>query len=494
MSALQKINLGTAPEGRDGDTVRIGFTKMNANADVLATQAALTSATPITSNTAVLDSTHVGKRVVLRPSATATLTWPKASTCVADGVILVINASAFAITLAASPDDSFANPLALGAYEALLAATDGFNAWSVLMRGRSADSNERVSGNLSVSGNTSVSGTLSAGATTVSGLTSTGAVSSGGNLSFSNAGPRIQGDMSNAVVANRVGFQTTVQNGITIPVILPNGTGSIAGIGVYASSDPSNSSFGAFYAAGNGGEVHVEAGKTGSGAYSPMQFYTGGSLRVVITPGGSVLVGSNSFYNGAYGGQLQSASSLNLTRLFIGGFGTNQGYGAVFQSGNDAGPYALLFLNSSGSVIGSITTSASSTSFNTTSDYRLKENVEPLTGAIARLKLARPRRFNFNTDPTKRTVDGFIAHELEHVVPEAVSGIRDAVWHNVVLRDGVDPANVQPDDVVDVTTEIVPQQVDHTRLVPLLTAALQEAVARIEKIEQRLSSDYGEGI
>ncbi len=80
------------------------------------------------------------------------------------------------------------------------------------------------------------------------------------------------------------------------------------------------------------------------------------------------------------------------------------------------------FQNSSGTVVGTITTNASATSFNTSSDHRLKENVVDMTGAITRVKQLQPRRFNWIEDETNTLVDGFIAHEASTVVPEAVTG------------------------------------------------------------------------
>lgn len=152
MPVLQKINLGTAPDGKDGDTVRSGNVKVNANVDVLATQAALISSAPVTTNTVVLDNTYLGRRVTLQPNAAATLTWPKASTCGADSVILIINASAYTVTHAVQAGDSFVNAVTFAPWESALVTTDGVSKWSVLIRGRAIAAQEQVSGNLSVSG------------------------------------------------------------------------------------------------------------------------------------------------------------------------------------------------------------------------------------------------------------------------------------------------------------------------------------------------------
>jgi hypothetical protein len=123
------------------------------------------------------------------------------------------------------------------------------------------------------------------------------------------------------------------------------------------------------------------------------------------------------------------------------------------------------FYNANGN-IGSIRTSGSATSFNTSSDYRLKENVVPLTGAVDRLNQLQVHRFNFIADPDK-TVDGFIAHEAQAVVPECVTGTKDEV---------------------DADGNPVYQGIDQSKLVPLLTAALQEALAEIESLKARLTA------
>jgi hypothetical protein len=125
----------------------------------------------------------------------------------------------------------------------------------------------------------------------------------------------------------------------------------------------------------------------------------------------------------------------------------------------------IRFENGNG-MVGSITTSGTSTAYNTSSDYRLKENVVPLIGAIDRLQQIPVHRFNFIADPDK-TVDGFIAHEAQAVVPECVTGTKDEV------DDDGNP---------------VYQGIDQSKLVPLLTAALQEAIAEIESLKGRLTA------
>jgi hypothetical protein len=127
-----------------------------------------------------------------------------------------------------------------------------------------------------------------------------------------------------------------------------------------------------------------------------------------------------------------------------------------------------LFFNPNGEV-GSISTNASATAYTTSSDYRLKENIIPLTGASERVLQLKPSRFNFIADPDIQ-VDGFIAHEAQAVVPECVTGEKDAV------DDKGNP---------------IYQGIDQSKLVPLLTAALQEAIAKIETLEAKVAALEG---
>ena len=123
--------------------------------------------------------------------------------------------------------------------------------------------------------------------------------------------------------------------------------------------------------------------------------------------------------------------------------------------------FMIAFRNPNGEV-GTINTSGSSTSYNTSSDYRLKENAVAISDGITRLKTLKPYRFNFKTDAST-TVDGFFAHEVT-AVPEAITGIKDEVDEN---------------------NEPVYQGIDQSKIVPLLVAALQEAIGRIEALEAK---------
>jgi len=140
---------------------------------------------------------------------------------------------------------------------------------------------------------------------------------------------------------------------------------------------------------------------------------------------------------------------------------------------SSAGQNMVVFIRAS-SQVGSIETNNSSTTFNTSSDYRLKENQVAISDGITRLKTLKPYRFNWKVDPDK-TVDGFFAHEVT-AVPEAVKGTKDAV----ATEDSVS-LNIKQGDPIY-------QEIDQSKLVPLLTAALQEEIAKREALEARIAA------
>ena len=139
----------------------------------------------------------------------------------------------------------------------------------------------------------------------------------------------------------------------------------------------------------------------------------------------------------------------------------NSNYGRMNIHGNSSAGNALgLSFYNNGNNVGTIYYNTSGTSYNTSSDYRLKENEVSISDGITRLKSLKPYRFNFKVDPDK-TVDGFFAHEVTPIIPEAVTGEKDA------------------EDM---------QQLDYAKLTPLLTAALQEAITEIESLKAEVAA------
>jgi hypothetical protein len=157
----------------------------------------------------------------------------------------------------------------------------------------------------------------------------------------------------------------------------------------------------------------------------------------------------------------------------------------TYSRGSGVGGFGhLSFINGNGAV-GSVVTSGTATAYNTSSDYRLKENVVSLTSATARLNQLAPKRFNFIADANV-TVDGFLAHEVADVVPEAITGAKDAMRdeeYEVTPAVLGDDGNVVTEAVMG--TRSVPdyQGIDQSKLVPLLVATIQELEARITQLE-----------
>ena len=198
----------------------------------------------------------------------------------------------------------------------------------------------------------------------------------------------------------------------------------------------------------NGKELILDAdadSKIEVGTDDTMTFSVANSEAMRINPQGHLFLGTTSTFDG------------NIYQLEINQV-TNRGI--LLHTTGTSTNYAMIFQNDNGSV-GSISTNGSATTFSTSSDYRLKENVTANWDATTRLKQLNPIRFNFIADP-KTTVDGFLAHEVQTVVPEAITGSKDEV------DDNGNP---------------VMQGIDQAKLVPLLVKTIQELEARIAALE-----------
>ena len=136
-----------------------------------------------------------------------------------------------------------------------------------------------------------------------------------------------------------------------------------------------------------------------------------------------------------------------------------------------------------GGITGDISTTGSGVSYNTSSDYRLKENVDYTWDATTRLKQLKPARFNFIADETNTLVDGFIAHEVSSIVPEAVTGEKDGMTAEVLYVEADDlPEGKSVGDVKEASVPDM-QGIDQSKLVPLLVKTIQELEARITTLE-----------
>jgi hypothetical protein len=229
---------------------------------------------------------------------------------------------------------------------------------------------------------------------------------------------------------------------------LPNGQGSVLRWQGFDGTDFENMGYILVSADGqavaNGDAPSFMAfGTSADGSSNPTE-------RMRINSSGNVLFGTQGNPNG----------TSNYGSAFIdGGSGLRQ----LFQATSTTSTVSVQrFYNPNGNV-GSIQLGGSATSFVTSSDYRLKENVVAMTGALDRVDQLNPSRFNFIADADK-TVDGFLAHEVADVVPEAISGEKDAV---------------------DEEGNPIYQGIDQSKLVPLLVGAIQELRAEIEQLKNQ---------
>jgi hypothetical protein len=189
------------------------------------------------------------------------------------------------------------------------------------------------------------------------------------------------------------------------------------------------------------------------------------TTRMIIDENGSLRVGTT------------SALSQTGRATFVGtgnGLVTQVGNSSTaYQSTNTSGTsayYAAIWGNNGNtfSTCGTIQVSGTTTSYNTSSDYRLKENVQPMTGALVKVAQLKPVTYKWKSDGTDG--EGFIAHELAEVCPQAVSGEKDAL-----KADG----------------SIMPQGIDTSFLVATLTAAIQEQQALIIQLQADVAALKG---
>jgi len=190
-----------------------------------------------------------------------------------------------------------------------------------------------------------------------------------------------------------------------------------------------------------------------SNSLGALQIGVGGTERARITSGGDFLFGKTAT-DVTNPGAFFESSSLNYGRLnFV--KGTASGTGATAAC-------AFYYNNSA---VGSITNTSTATAYNTSSDYRLKENVQPMTGALAKVAALKPVTYTWKLDGSAS--EGFIAHELAEVCPQAVTGEKDSV-ETYTDEDG----NEQ--------TRPAYQGIDTSFLVATLTAAIQELKAIVD--------------
>ena len=264
------------------------------------------------------------------------------------------------------------------------------------------------------------------------------------------------------------------------------GTGTVSGItlGGTVTSTGNLTLTGTVNVNSPAGTLPIANGGTGTSSTTYCSLTSNVSGQLPIANGGTgsstlagagipTLTANNAFTQSSFGATTSAGSTQALVvRPNASGGGTtvglltqNNGTSTGMVIFTDSTGTRLSSYNFSGSEVGYITTNGSTCTLNNFSDYRLKENVLAFTGAAIRVKQLKPKTFTWIKNPSVGVAEGFLAHELQEVVPNAVHGAKDAV-----------DENNQPEY----------QGVDTTALIPLLTAALQEALSRIEALEAKV--------
>ena len=257
--------------------------------------------------------------------------------------------------------------------------------------------------------------------------------------------------------SQNVGFGTTspatygkfVSFGAYPQIVAAASSGNSAQIQIYSNGATANDfRIGQGYISNTDGIAFVS-----NQANAALVFRTNATEQARIDSSGNLLVGTTN----------SSATNTNGIAVLGPTGGTTISVGHINGTANGSSYYYMLY---NGTVIGTISQNGTTAvAYNTTSDYRLKENVTPMTGGLATVNVLNPVTYDWVSD--KSAGEGFIAHELAEVVPLAVNGEKDAV-----NEDG----------------SIKPQGVDYSKIVVHLVAAIQELSAKNDALEARLAA------
>jgi hypothetical protein len=210
--------------------------------------------------------------------------------------------------------------------------------------------------------------------------------------------------------------------------------------------------------------------KVGTNAGTPVVFETNGTERMRIDSNGKFLIGKTAPSSLTAGWELgtDGKGGANFTQV-----GTNEIFvwNNLVTTGN-----AIVDFRTNGTSKGRISWDNSNTTYATSSDYRLKENIAPMTGALAKVSLLKPCTYTWKADGN--VGEGFIAHELAEIVPDAVTG----------EKDGTKLVDIEDENgkVIGQETKPVYQGIDTSFLVATLTAAIQELNAKVTALEEQV--------
>lgn len=261
------------------------------------------------------------------------------------------------------------------------------------------------------------------------------AINGSGNVGIGNTDPSYRLEISSADTTAAIGYALRIR-----------ANAAAGGGAIQFTNDPVTAQYG--YIAGNTTEMRIAADGR------PLVFWTNNAERARIDTSGRVLIATTSAYSdGAIGTPI-----LQWTTL-VGARG-----GAVSRADATSNASHLAFVNPNG-LVGNISSTGTTTSYATSSDYRLKHEIAPMTGALTKVQALKPCTYKWNADGSDG--EGFIAHELAEVVPQCVTGDKDAV---------------------DADGNPIYQGIDTSFLVATLTAAIQEQQAMIQTLTARIEA------
>ena len=288
----------------------------------------------------------------------------------------------------------------------------------------------------------------------------TNKISANGTVAIGN-----QWNGDGTITRDSIGLYIGTTSGSTTTPIVQYQANTYPAAPGYTNSPPSVMLFSGF----SGGVTYNNFIKATPGA--GFSFHTGISgssfsdtnQRVTITSGGDLLVGTTSaLFSGA-----NRQFVVNNSGGYAAGFGNNNAGNETvcIQNADTTGTRRFVVFKAGTSGVGEISSNGSTTTYGTSSDYRLKENIQPMTGALFTVSQLKPCTYTWKADGSAG--EGFIAHELAEVCPHAVTGEKDAV-----NEDG----------------SIKSQGIDTSFLVATLTAAIQEQQALIQTLTDRITA------
>lgn len=285
--------------------------------------------------------------------------------------------------------------------------------------------------------------------------------------------------------SGNVGVGTTTPQGKldTAGVITSSSSGKYLNLGwsgsnsYIQSTDASFNAYSLLFYGGAAERMRIDSsGNLGVGTSSPLAklsvagdlYFQKGSSPLLATGDNNILrfgINQNEYMRLDTSGCLLIGTTTNYDSTYKQSIGIAVTGGTVFRNPTTGTHYPCAFQNPAGTFVGSIVATNTNTAYGTTSDYRLKENVQPMVGALDKVALLKPCTYKWKSDGSDG--QGFIAHELAEVVPDAVVGEKDAVNENGSIK---------------------PQGIDTSFLVATLTAAIQEQQAMIEELKTKVAA------